>query len=282
MTEGGPSHTLQVKKDSTHSMRSSAVVAAVVALSLVEAAIAGCSDWTGENDCMKDSEGCTWVAGTFYGGTCSLEAGGGGSSNNADVPSTTVCDCSDHNKAWEDTEDTKNACELAGNGKGCQWESGYLSGGDCTGTCVSAGGGGSSKPAGGGQLEVDQKTMQECNIFGTWLDAASVNGGKKDCENATCKWINGSYSGGSCVKGGECNTTNIDAEEDALGTANQATILVCAVAVACFFLAMFQVYDTQSMFSDLTHQPVKLCVYECMCLWVSQCVCSCFHVYDFV
>ena len=69
-------------------------------------------------------------------------------------------------------------------------------------------------------------SMEECNSYGTFWTMVGRN---ETCIEKGCEWIPGRYTGGSCVKGGECSTGDLNAEKDALGKANQATIMVCAV-----------------------------------------------------
>ena len=74
---------------------------------------------------------------------------------------------------------------------------------------------------------------------GTWTKTASINGGQEKCEAEGCQWTDGKVSGGSCTAPGDCDS-GLDAEANALGQSNQATILVCCVAIFCFFVGLYQ------------------------------------------
>jgi len=49
----------------------------------------------------------------------------------------------------------------------------------------------------------------------------------------------GKITGGSCVSDGLCDS-GLDAESGVLGSSNQATLLVVAVSIFCFFASLYQ------------------------------------------
>jgi len=73
----------------------------------------------------------------------------------------------------------------------------------------------------------------------TYTPHAQINGGKEVCIDEGCKWLPGKITGGSCVSDGLCDS-GLDAEAGVLGSSNQATLLVVAVSIFCFFASLYQ------------------------------------------
>ena len=237
---------------STAAVRTLRLLLAAVLLHMAASSGCDCSAYSsdsGSADTVEactsagDGTGCMWKPGNMFGGTCKGEctttssgdssatsSGGSSASGSTGTGGSGGggCTCSAYDSN-DDDADTVEACTSAGDGTGCMWNGGLAYGGTCEGTCIGVT---------TGTDEEGQPSMDDCAKFGSWNEVLTT-GGKTKCEEADCEWLKGKVTGGSCVPPGACDS-GLDAEKDALGKMNQATILISCLAVAMAILVLYQ------------------------------------------